>query len=230
MTASRSGFPRNVVLLSALAALAACAGGPDPEAAGPSHMYAHYSQVGEIHSAVVDGSVDATRGPARWLATHQGDELPEAGQPSLETMRNEARIIAAQRDLAEIGRSLARMGAACGSCHTALGQGPDITVAEPPPTSNVPSEHMKRHAWGADRMWEGLIGPSGSAWAAGAGALGSLPLDFGSNDQASRLAKLVHDLAGKAADARGPKDRAAVYGEVLETCSLCHSALNMRMR
>ncbi len=230
MTAFPKRLPRTLFLLSGLVTLAACARGPNPEEAGMSHMYAHYARVGEIHAAVVDGAVDDTRAPARWLATHREDQFPAAGHEALEAMRNEARIIAAERELASLGRSVARMGNACGSCHSALGGGPRIAVGEPPPTSSVPSEYMKRHAWATDRLWEGLIGPSGPAWAAGAGVLGSSPMDFGTNDQANRLAKRVQELSKAASEASTPRDRASVYGELLETCSLCHGTLQMRMR
>jgi cytochrome c556 len=230
VTGLHQGLPRTLLLSLSLVALAACAGGPDPEASGMSHMYVHYARVGEIHSAVVDGSIDDTRSPARWLATHRAEEFPAGGQEALEAMRNEARIIAAEDDLAGLGRAVARMGNACGSCHSALGSGPNITVVEPPPMSSVPSESMKRHAWASDRLWEGLVGPSAAAWAAGAGALGSSPMDFGTNDPANRLAMRVQGLSEKAAAASTPRDRAAVYGDLLETCSLCHRTLQMRMR
>ncbi len=230
MTALPTRLPRTLVLLSWLVVLAACAGGPNPEEAGMSHMYVHYTQVGEIHAAVVDGSIDDTRAPARWLATHGEEELSAAGQEALEAMRSEARVVAEEHDLALLSHAVARMGNACGSCHAAMNAGPDITAAEPPPTSSVPSKYMKRHAWAADRLWEGLIGPSGRAWAAGAGVLGSSPMDFGTNDQANKLARRVQELSKKAADAATPGDRARVYGDLLETCSPCHGTLQMRMR
>lgn len=230
MTGFHPVLPRASLPCAFLVALAGCAGGPDPEASGMSHMYVHLAEVGEIHSAVVDGAIDDTRAPARWLATHRGEEFPAAGQQALETMRNEARIIAAERNLAAVGRAVARMGNACGSCHSALGSGPDVAVGDPPPMSGVPSAYLKRHAWAAERLWEGLVGPSAAAWAAGASVLGSSSMDFGSNDQANRLGKRVQELSKKAADADTPRDRAMIYGDLLETCSLCHKTLQMRIR
>jgi mono/diheme cytochrome c family protein len=192
-------------------------------------MYAHFTQVGGIQDAVVRGDLDATRGPARWLATHNDDQFGSAGDDAQAMMRNEARIIMEQKDILDIGRSVARMGAACGSCHTATGGGPSITVGEPPASSTNPGPHMVRHAWGADRLWEGLFAPSDAAWAAGAGALASMPLDFGANDQASRLAQRVHDLSQKAQTMKDLKDRTQIYGDFMETCSLCHGSLGMRI-
>jgi hypothetical protein len=89
---------------------------------------------------------------------------------------------------------------------------------------------MNRHVWALDRMWEGLIAPSDAAWRAGAVALADAPLHFSgqSNEQANQLAAKVHELAGSARSASSAKDRAGVYGELLQTCSLCHEALGMR--
>lgn len=210
-------------------ALSACAGGPDPEQ-GTTHMGAHYGQVDEIQEAVVAGDVEDTRRPARWVASHTGREFPEAAGPALEQMRSEARIMLEQTQILEIAHSLGRMGNACGSCHTALKVKVPFTVDEPPASSATPADHMQRHAWAVDRLWEGLAGPSDASWRAGAGALVHMPIDFGSNDQANRLAARVHELSDKAAAATTARDRAQVYGDLLETCALCHSALRMRMR
>lgn len=121
MFSSRPGTV--ALLLLATSALAACAGAPDPNTAAPSHMFAHFMQVGVIQSAVVSGDVGATRRPARWLASHQAEQFPQAAEPALEQMRAEARIILAQDNLTDIASSLARMGVACGSCHRTTNEG-----------------------------------------------------------------------------------------------------------
>jgi len=193
-------------------------------------MSSHYNQVDEIQEAVVSGDLEATRRPARWLATHQGREFPPAAAEALEMMRNEGRIMQEQNELLAVARTLGRMGLACGSCHTATKVNVGFTVTEPPASSASPREHMQRHAWAVDRLWEGLAGPSDASWRAGAGALVHMPVDFGGNDQANRLANRVHELSDKATAAATPRDRAQVYGDLLETCALCHSALRMRMR
>jgi cytochrome c556 len=229
---SRHGF--GALLLLATSTLAACAGGPDPNTAAPSHMFAHFMQVGVIQSAIVSGDVGATRGPARWLASHQAEQFPAAAEPALEQMRAEARIILAQDELTEIARSLARMGTACGNCHRVTDGGPHLKLGEAPPLTSAPEEHMNRHIWAVDRLWEGIIGPSDASWAAGAAALVGAPLTFGAggatSDQADQLARKVHDLATRATAATDPKDRAAVYGELLQTCTLCHEALGLHTK
>ena len=226
---SSSDFRRSrfAAVLFAAGALTACAGGPSPDEAAPSHMYAHYAQVGEIQDAVVAGDIDAARAPARWLASHAGDQFGAAGEDALNMMRTEAGMIETMPDIVEIGRSVARMGAACGDCHTATGGGPRITVGESPPPSANLEPHMLRHAWGADRLWEGLFAPSDAAWATGTGALISMALDFGDNVQVARLAESVHELSQQARSAKDPQERARIYGDFLETCAKCHTALEI---
>ncbi len=195
MSRNRSGL--RVLLLTAPLTLAACAGGPDPETAAPSHMFAHFMQVGVIQSAVVNGDVDATRRPARWLASHKETQFPADAQPALEQMRAEARVMLAQNELTDIARSLARMGTACGACHQITNGGPKINLSEAPPLTNAPDEHMQRHVWALDRMWEGLIGPSDAAWRAGASALVNAPLRF----SAGSVSQQAEDLVGEGARA-----------------------------
>jgi mono/diheme cytochrome c family protein len=224
---SRFGLGRLALLLCAAGAFFACAGGPAPNGTASSQMYAHYGQVGEIQDAVVAGDVDATRGPARWLAGQPTDQYGTEGQDALDLMRAEALTIEHQTTIIAIGHSVARMGAACGACHTATGRGPQIAIGDMPPSSMNPGAHMVRHAWGADRLWEGLFAPSEGAWAAGTGALMSMSLDFGANERAGELAVQVHELSRKAQSAKDPQERAGVYGAFLETCSQCHTLLGM---
>jgi cytochrome c556 len=232
----RNGL-RCLSLLPALGALTACAGGPDPEATAPSHMYAHFQQVGEIRDAVVRGEVGGTRSAARWLASHKGDEFPDpAAQEALEKMQAEGRIILAQDEITDVARSVGRLGAACGTCHVALNGGPHVNVPSLPPipaAGSPPEAHMNRHAWASERLWEGLIGPSEGSWTVGAAALDGPALDFGpaSNrpPQADELAAKVHDLAVSARQAHTLQERATVYGQLLQTCAECHEILGMRM-
>lgn len=211
-------------------ALAACAGGPGSEAASSGPAGSHHGQVDVIREAVVAGDVPATREPARWLSTHQGREYPAVAASSLAAMREQGRTMLAQTDILPVARTLGRMGVACAACHTALEARVKFPVELPPPTSTNLPQQMHRHAWAVDRLWEGLVGPSNASWIAGASALLGIPVDFGDNPQANRLAARVQDLAAQARHATTPERRADVYGDVLETCALCHSALRMRVR
>ena len=202
------------------------------EAAGPRQMYVHYQQVGEIHNAVILGDAGATHAPARALANAPHTYGAEA-EMAWDLMRAEARVIQAQDQVDDIARSVARMGMACGACHLAMDRGPTMRPGEPPPSSREPGAHMARHQWAMDRLWEGLVGPSLPAWAAGAGALGSGALDLGPGTrptEVERLAEQVHELGDSARHASGWAERAEVYGTLLQSCAQCHERLGLRMR
>ena len=84
---------------------------------------------------------------------------------------------------------------------------------------------MVRHLWAADRMWEGLVGPSDDAWLAGSSALaGSLSLPSGNVRGPEELLRQVGALAGEAETATGQEARAEIYGRLLGTCSQCHAS------
>jgi cytochrome c553 len=86
---------------------------------------------------------------------------------------------------------------------------------------------MVRHIQGADRLWEGLIGPSDGAWEAGAALLSTGSVDVDAVNarpgQESMFAE-VFRLGRQAQEARTQEERAARYGQILATCSGCHSA------
>ncbi|HSW29614.1 MAG TPA: hypothetical protein VLH75_09060 [Longimicrobiales bacterium] len=221
---------RLALLFGAGIALVACSAGPDPGLKGLGEMRSHYRQVEEIQGALVAGRVDDTRDATRWLSTHEGREYAAEAGPALEAMRNEARTMLRQRDILLMSRTLGRMGVACGDCHVALGTQVAFSDDEPPRTSANPQAQMLRHAWAMDRLWKGLVGPSEAAWKAGAGALLTMPVDFGGNEEANRLSARVHELAGIAQVSTTPKERSDTYGDLLETCALCHDALRISLR
>ena len=94
---------------------------------------------------------------------------------------------------------------------------------------------MVRHIWAADRMWEGLIGPSDEAWAAGSSALlaewpglDDLPGEAGGSGGARNYVPQLQDLAKRSVSARDREDRASLYGELLGTCFGCHRAVGIK--
>lgn len=236
MSISRDGPARSIFclfFLLALPVLASCRGGPTLQVGGPPEMYAHFQQVGDIHTAVILGDVGATRAPARALANARHEYGAEAGD-SWDLMQAEARVIQAQTQISDIALSVARMGLACGACHLALDEGPVMRPGEAPPRSRSPSAHMEQHQWALDRLWEGLVGPSEAAWAAGGGALAIEALNLGPPGnrppETDRLAAQIHDLGEEARSTSDWKDRADIYGRLLQSCARCHELLGMRMR
>jgi mono/diheme cytochrome c family protein len=215
-------------LLNAILALsvAACASTPDtPGNPIQNHMYAHFSEAGKVQTAVIFGDLDGMRSAARNLAEHEEPRgLPEAGLPFLDAMHEISARIAVESSLPDAAVETARLGATCGSCHEATDGGP---VFRPNGLSAEDlSQTMVRHIQGADRLWEGLIGPSDLAWRAGADLLASGSVDPGTMathpGQESMFAEIFR-LGRLAQEADDQEKRTQVYGQILSTCSGCHT-------
>jgi hypothetical protein len=93
---------------------------------------------------------------------------------------------------------------------------------------------MIRHLWAADRMWEGLVGPSSAAWEAGARVLAEDWEGFGeairassSPDRAQSYVNAIQELGIRASMATTQDARAGAYGDLLGTCNRCHSTLGL---
>ena len=94
---------------------------------------------------------------------------------------------------------------------------------------------MQRHQWAADRLWDGLIAPSDTAWDRGMNMLVDVPLhpddvtDENSADvdtaALDRIARRIHKLAGLGTIATTPTARSELYGEMLGLCADCHTRL-----
>ena len=99
-----------------------------------------------------------------------------------------------------------------------------------PPAGRAPAAHMLRHAWAADRMWDGLLTPSDALWESGATALSEDPLflaDDESGTEAAVLAREVHLLGIEARRLQDPDHQAGIYGRLLGTCARCHSLMGI---
>ena len=111
---------------------------------------------------------------------------------------------------------MSQLGLACAGCHVALG-GPNPTTSN----GQAPEPSMAGHAWAAERLWFGLMAPSETAWAEGAGQLAKgapFRSDVTAIDaQAKRLQQL-----GTSAMSVASEHRARVFSDVLTTCADCH--------
>jgi cytochrome c553 len=195
-------------------------------------MWSHFDAAADLHAAVVRGDLPVARDAASWLAEHGEPDLPEGSQPLLDQMRASARRVASAADLSEAARGTADVARSCGACHAAYGPGPVFRGSGVPPVEGAGvTLEMRRHDWAAGRLWEGLIGPSDAAWAAGARVLGQAA--FGPDAMMDRtelppnapaLERRVHDIGRRAAGAADTAARAELYGELLGTCAACHTA------
>ncbi|MFY0542130.1 hypothetical protein [Nannocystis pusilla] len=98
------------------------------------------------------------------------------------------------------------------------------------------ADKMMRHRWAEARMWEGLVGPSDSAWSAGIDALNDSSLhpdmltpDRSPSPEITTLVARVRTVGMRGSLARGSRARARLYGEYLATCAACHAEPGVRV-
>lgn len=191
-------------------------------------MRAHFKETALIRKAVIDGALEAAVSPAADLKNMKGlGTIQKGWKPSLDALGNAAQRFGQSPDLPAAAAAIADIGVACGTCHKS-GGGPKVNVeAAPTPDKSLASQ-MKRHAWAAERLWEGLYVPSDAAWKAGADALAAekFPEEVlkkggvHARSAATRFGTLAPTLAAQ----KTAGERAKVYAAVLETCSSCHMA------
>jgi mono/diheme cytochrome c family protein len=202
------------------------------------HMHGHLDHISEIKHAVIAGDLEATRKPAIWLATHDAPEgLTGAWLPYVEEMRRYAARAAEAEDLVAAAGAISEIARTCGDCHRASGFSIAFGFDERPPSDQQSlMTQMQRHLWAADRMWEGLIGPSDVAWNRGAHILSEVNLvssDIAESGTAGASAaenqEQISALLGRArgmgemgSQAVSVELRSGLYGEFLSSCASCH--------
>jgi cytochrome c553 len=217
-------------------ALAAAQTQPQQPAASAGmgqHMDQHFGRVVEIQEAVIRGDIEAAREDARWMAGHEEPGVPPSARSHVDEMKRAARAVADATDVAAAATGTAQMAAACGDCHAAT-KARVQTPAFPPVTGTAGkgelSQHMSAHQHATDLLYQGLIVPSGEAWAKGADllkgsplAVEKLPADPKLTSEVKKAEADTHALAGRAAAASDQKARTGVYGDLIGTCAQCHS-------
>ena len=201
-------------------------------------MHRNFSRTVDIQTGVVQGDLERARRAAAWLVEPENrSSFPASAQAYQEEMLRRASGIAAAPDLAAVSAQAGQLAAACGSCHEALDGGPHFVVGSDAPRGQSQEAHMVRHIWAADRMWEGLVGPSEEAWLAGAEALSetgpALAEAFRASLPAGVLAGFlaeVNALANQAMTSSGSDERPDTYGRILDTCHRCHAAIGVTPR
>ena len=200
-----------------------------------SHMHEHLDRIATIKDAIVAGQLDEVQEPATWLAEHE----PVAGlaphfEPYVELMKVYARQVVSTDQLNAAAESVSNMAKNCGNCHLVNEVNLEFAFDQQSPGNGSDVvEHMRRHQWAADRMWEGLIGPSDIAWSSGTDMLLDAPLTASdvttstSNvAEISRIAHRIHALGGIGTQTLTPDARSELFGEVLGLCASCHVLLN----
>ncbi len=214
---------------------AGCAWGFGGGDANTTEMHRQLSRTVSIQTGVVLGDMDRVQDAASWLAAHQERRAypPDADTHRAE-MRGYAALISQASDLGEVAGRTGQMAAACGSCHQALDAGPRFVLRSGPPEGKGPGARMVRLLWASDRMWEGLVGPSDSAWNAGVEVLDEIWLHgqttASSPQYAASLLGIggnISEIASAARSALTLEARAEIYGKMLNTCVRCHGTVGV---
>ena len=208
--------PMYLVLL--VAACTAASGGDAParlDLDRPSlvryHMHRHFSDLRDIERMLLAGRLDDARARAFLLTKTESDRgLDVFDQQALAVSRAAAALVAAP-SIPDACRLEARVAEACAGCHVYVPK-----VLPLPALPRAPDPGMARHAWAADRLWEGIVLADTRRWRAG--------LDVFAATSTGRL----QDLSRGAIEALETHQdtlttRATTYGELLVTCASCHA-------
>lgn len=224
------------LLLTAVFGLAACVSAEDesskPSASFAEHMHGHLDQISAVKAAVIAGDLAAVREPAAWLAEHeQPPGMPDAWAPYIDNMRMQAKAAASATNLETVASAVSEMARSCGDCHQASGFAVAFGFDQRPPgdVQNLMTQ-MQRHLWAADRMWDGLIGPSDKAWEWGTEMLSEVTLtsaqittEPAKEEQVDELVQEIRAVGNQGNTAPAGESRSAVYGRFLSLCANCHS-------
>ncbi len=199
----------------------------DPESPrNPMPMGEHFVQAEQIRDAVIAGDLRGVRTPANWLLENViAEDVPVRWKVHVPAVRRAAKTIAEDEDMNAVAVAAGRLAESCGDCHQDIG----ITVHPPeradPLKDDTAFAQMGRHAYAAELMWDGLVGPLDEAWNEGSTMMAEAPL-YGdaAPESVTALADEMHALANEAVEKTG-NARAKAYGKIIGTCAGCHTAL-----
>ena len=222
-------------LLAAIAAVSVL-GGTTPAIAEDAtivdHMHEHHAAMIKIQNAIIAGSLADTHEPASWLSNHEEpDDLAAPGDVFMAAVREAANSVLDAENIESAAEATSLMGLACGNCHLASDVVVQFDEIEKPSDQIKDKPHMQRHQWAADRMWEGLIGPSDAAWSRGADLLFESPVKpnvlaaHGGGDEVVVMSRRIHQLAGNASVVSDTAEKAEIFAEFIANCGACHTEL-----
>ncbi|MGD2120663.1 MAG: hypothetical protein PVJ76_02915 [Gemmatimonadota bacterium] len=194
-------------------------------------MHRNLSKTVDIQTGVVQGDLGKAQKAAAWLLDREDEMVvpPEGVEYQRAMLSSAARIMEAA-ELRTVAMETGHLAGGCGSCHLAVKAGPRFVVGNEAPSGTSQEAQMIRHLWAADRMWEGLVGPSDQAWEAGAKAMAETQPALARVFRASTsmaepegFLREVNSLANEATTATSLAEKADVYGRLLNTCNRCHS-------
>lgn len=192
------------------------------------HMHENYGMFRAIERLLLRGRLE----DAQFLAAGIGEAPDEPGLSAFALyearVRSRAQEVAKAKDLDRAIRSSAQLAEACGSCHVASGQIPELALrTAPPPDRDTVDARMARHLWAADQLGAGILASDDTAWTSGLELLANTPPFFSqlTKEQAllgKRLQQTAKATLG--AKSKGGESRADAYGGLLVICAGCHTA------
>jgi cytochrome c553 len=195
------------------------------------HMRAHFDDLRRVERLLIAGKLDEGTTLAYMLVRGADDPGIPRWDVHAARVADAALRLTHARGLDEALRREARVAAECASCHTDLGATPMFAPAPLLPRDDTTrAARMARHAWAADRLWEGLIAGDEDRWTRGLAVLADSPLPFTALTDAPALATMLQRRAREQLDTREmtlPDARATAYGEMLVTCAACHASLHV---
>lgn len=211
---------------------------PEPESLPPltygqRRMHDRYDAVEAIREAIVRGDLDAARSAARGLDRPvEMAQLSESARGLRDIVPGRARVLASAESSADVARAFADLVRGCGQCHSAASIGWAFDDPGVPEGEELP-DHMRRHAWGVARMWEGLLLADAERFDRGARALEESPLvgdaslapDEENPPGLGAIEARIHEHARAARTARDMEERAVIYADVLDGCATCHARI-----
>ncbi len=198
-----------------------------------AHMSTHNTMITTARDAVINGKLEAVKEPMTWLAHHPPHPyVPPQADKYFVQMQGAARVAANAHTLSAAATGISTVATICGECHQALELKPAYKEEIPPDDRDGVAWHMARHRWAADRLWEGMIMPSDTLWNLGVAglqedALHGEELHDGEkmSDDEKKVADWLHTLGDMGYDETSTKSRASFFGELMNSCSECHSTM-----
>jgi hypothetical protein len=189
-------------------------------------MHGHFRAVRDIQRALIVDDLETAKARAREVVQIPDRTGSSDWDRSARFLRRQAARLASAPNPNQ-ARSLAtEMATFCADCHMFRAK-PSMFRSPPVPADDgSPAAAMARHAWGAERMWLGVIAPSTDLWREGMRELAAAPRVSVGGDRAREVAVLNARLAALATSSNllgGQGDRARRLAEVLDVCAGCHA-------
>lgn len=191
-------------------------------------MTTHFVATSVMLATLVRGDLDGYHGAAAAVAK-EGEHGPPWGRST--TIKDIAIRAGEATTVRDAADALAELGVACGDCHRSQG-GPKLDIGAPPSAVTTGSLRMARHRWAGEKLWQGLMQPSDTAWKTGSEVFANAPLVLDAVDaeapmpkqlDAFTLAARASAIAREASTATTSTERRRLFAELHTTCAGCHA-------